>query len=616
MKRQFSVFLVILLAVGAASLAVDTQRSTFTAKDNRFLFNGKPFRIFSGEMHYPRIPAPYWQDRLQKARAMGLNTVCTYVFWNAHEPRPGEFRFDGNLDIAKFIRMAQAEGLLVILRPGPYVCSEWDFGGLPAWLLKDPEIKVRCMYPPYLEAAKRYLLRLGRELQDLQIGRGGPIIALQVENEYGSYGNDRKYTKWLAETLREAGFEVLFTTSDGGADFLLESGALENALPVVNFGGEPQKEFSELDKFRKNIPHMCGEYWCGWFTQWGHKEWGHSDIDAQAKEVGWMLENDKSFNFYMFHGGTNFGFYAGANHYDGKYWPDITSYDYGAPLSEDGKPTRAYFNYRKLLGRYLEKGQKLPRLPAPIPGIEIPVIATNRVAPLFSNLGSAVHSIQPQSMECYGQDFGYILYRTRLVGPKQGKLVITELRDYAQVYLNGNYIGKIDRRNNENSIEIPESNEKNRVLDILVEALGRINFGFKLQDRKGITENVTLRGITLMDWEVYSLPMDAGFIQKLQFSDGTKIAGPGFFKGTFRLDFKKPGDCFLDMRQWKKGVVWINGINLGRYWPAEGPQYDVYVPGCWLKKGENEILIFDLAQQEASALKAVKARAPVGMEPL
>ncbi len=605
MKRFFFILLVGLILFQSIGFTTPSAHS-FTFKGNQFLLDNKPFRIFSGEMHYCRIPQLYWKDRFKRAKAMGLNTICTYVFWNIHEPRPGDFRFNGNLDVAQFIKQAQEEGLWVILRPGPYVCSEWDFGGLPSWLLKDPLMKVRCMYPPYLDAARKYLLRLGQELKDLQCNRGGPIISIQVENEYGSYGNDKQYMQWVENTLREAGFDIQFTTSDGAADFLLQSGALPNALPVVNFGSGAPNDFAELDKFRKDIPHMCGEYWCGWFTQWGHKEFGHSDIEAQKKEVQWMLEHDKSFNFYMVHGGTNFAFYAGANFYDQKYYADITSYDYGSPITEDGNYTQAYYNYRELLSKYLPKGKKLPPIPPQLPSIEIPSITLNQCAPLFQNIGIPIKSVQPRPMEYYDQDYGYILYRTRLVGPKNGKIVLQDVHDYAQIYLDGKYIGKIDRRNNENSIELPETQSKEPLLDILVEAMGRINFGSKLLDPKGITQCVTLRGVTLMNWEVFTLPMNDSFMQKIIYSQGTKIEGPGFFKGSFQL--KETGDTFLDLRAWKKGVVWINGINLGRYWVTEGPQYDLYVPGCWLKKGMNEIIIFDIQQKEAAGLNARTTR--------
>jgi beta-galactosidase GanA len=572
----------------------------FAVKDGQFQLNGKPFRIFSGELHYTRIPQAYWRDRMIKAKAMGLNTICTYVFWNVHEPVPGKFSFAGNLDIRMFIRTAQEEGLYVLLRPGPYVCSEWDFGGLPAWLLKDPELKIRCLYPQYWEPAKKFLLWLGRELQELTIDKGGPIIGVQVENEYGSYGNDKEYLRSIRNTLREAGFDCLLYTSDGSNRQMLEAGTLEDALPTVNFSSDPEGQFRNLENFRKNIPHMNGEFWSGWFTQWGHEKWGGQDLNKQKEDVRWMLENDKSINFYMFHGGTNFGFTSGANWYDGKYWADVTSYDYGAPLTEDGRPTEAYFIFRDLLIQHQPPGTQLPNLPPPIKRITIPGIQFTDRASLFENLPRGKKSVQPRPMEAYGQNFGFILYRTTIT-EAGGKLRITQLNDYAQIYLDGNRIGSMDRRFGQDTITIPHGGPEKRVLDILVENLGRINFSAHMIDRKGITERVTLDWITLMDWEVYNLPMEASDAQRLKFSNRQIPEGPTFFRGTFRLD--EVGDTFLDMRQWRKGIVWVNGHNLGRYWRAAGPQYDLYLPGAWLKSGKNEIVVCDLELSEPAPLK-------------
>ena len=577
----------------------------FLVKDGTFNLNGEPFRIFSGEMHYPRIPQSYWRDRMIKAKAMGLNTICTYVFWNVHEPVPGEFTFEVNLDIRKFIQTAQEVGLYVLLRPGPYVCSEWDFGGLPAWLLKDPELKIRCLYPSYWEPAKRYLLRLGQELQGLTIDKGGPIIAVQVENEYGSYGNDKEYLGLIRNTLREAGFDCLLYTSDGSSRKMLEAGTLEEVLPTVNFSSDPEGQFRNLDTFRKNIPHMNGEFWSGWFTQWGNETWGGQDLNKQKADVHWMLENGKSLNFYMFHGGTNFGFTSGANWYNGRYWADVTSYDYGAPLTEDGRPTEAFFIFRDLLKEYQSPGTLLPELPIPIRTIAIPHIQLTKQASLFENLPGEIESIQPKPMEAYGQNFGFILYRT-MITALGGKLRITDVNDYAQIYVDGKLIGSMDRRFGQDTLTIPKGDSEQRVLDVLVENLGRINFSDHMIDRKGITERVTLDWITLMHWKVYTLPMEKADLKKLSFSGNQIPGGPIFFRGTFQLD--EVGDTFLDMRHWKKGVVWVNGHNLGRYWRAAGPQYDLYLPGAWLKAGENEIMVFDLELTHPAPLKGDQDR--------
>jgi beta-galactosidase len=580
--------------------SAQAQKETVAVGADAFLLNGKPFRILSGELHYPRIPREYWKDRLLKARAMGLNTICTYLFWNAHETEPAKFSFAGNLDVAAFIRIAQEVGLRVIIRPGPYVCSEWDFGGLPAWLLKDPDIRIRCLDAKYMAAVRRYVDRVGRELQGLQITRGGPIILLQVENEYGSYGNDKKYMETLRDLYRNAGFEIPFYTSDGGSQHLLEAGSVAGAVPVVNFGGDPKGEFDALEKFCASIPEMCGEFWCGWFTHWGNEKWGGSTLAENMTDLEWILSTGKSVNLYMFHGGTNFGWSAGAN-WDGGYKADITSYDYDAPLDEAGRPTKKYSAFRSLLAKYQPEGTTLPDLPVSTRFMSIDSISVGPVAPLFRNLPSTVRSVGVRSMESYGQNHGFILYRTALRGPKSGKLTIEELRDVGYVYLDGKFIGRLERRLNQNSIDLPPSTSREPMLEILVEAMGRINFGSRLIDRKGITEWVTLQGVTLMQWQVFPLPFSEEFFRKLKFEKSATVAGPRIFRGRFEL--LVTGDTFLDMSQWKKGVVWVNGHHLGRYWNV-GPQQRLYLPAPWLKKGENEVVIFDPEMAFPAPLKS------------
>lgn len=593
----------ILLLIITFLISLSTIRAqTFSVSENQFLLNGKPFRIFSGEMHYNRIPKEYWKDRLTKLKAAGLNTVCTYVFWNEHEPTPGKFDFTGNLNIAEYIRIAQSLGLKVLLRPGPYVCSEWDLGGLPAWLLKQPDIKLRCMDQNYIKAVERYMMRLGEELKDLQITHGGPIIMVQVENEYGSYGNDREYMQEVKRIIRKAGFDVELFTSDGPAHYLLESGTLEDAVPVVNFGGNPKSAFEELEKFRKDIPHMCGEFWCGWFTHWRDEKWGSADWERQKKELQWMLENNKSFNLYMFHGGTNFGFYAGANFSD-KYEPDVTSYDYDSPLDEAGRPTQKYWDIREMLSKYQSDGTVLPEVSDDIKFIEIPEIKLEQSANLFYNLPVPIKSVQPKPMEMFNQNFGFILYRTKLIGPNSGTLKVTDLNDYGLVFVEGKFIGTIDRTKKENSIVLPKTETDNPILEILVEGMGRINFGQQLIDRKGITERVTLGGVTLMSWEVFPLPMENEYLSKLNYTNIDTVSLPKFYKGKFNLD--ETGDTFIDVSKWQKGVVWVNGHNLGRYWNV-GPQQRLYCPAQWLKKGENEIVVFELYGKQPERIAGFK----------
>jgi beta-galactosidase len=590
-----------LVVLAVCSLRAE-EPGQFAVEKNHFVLNGKPFQVLSGEMHYPRIPREYWHDRLLKARAMGLNTVCTYLFWNLHEPKPGEFVFDGNLDVAAFIREAQKVGLYVIIRPGPYVCSEWDFGGLPSWLLKEPDIKVRCMDPHYMAAVERYINRVADELRPLQISGGGPIIMCQVENEYGSYGNDKVYLRTLRDMLRKAGFTVQLFTSDGGTQSCLEAGTLEDVLPVVNFGDGPEGNFAALEKFRSGIPEMCGEFWVGWFTHWGTDKWGSSDAQRQKGELEWMLKTGKSVNLYMFHGGTNFGFTAGANYGQG-YEPDVTSYDYDSPLDESGNPSPKFTILRDILKKYQHAGATIPELPQPQPAIEIPAIRLTEQAPLFASLPDPLRAVQPKWMEAYDQAYGLILYRTKLIGPHSGKLVFADLHDYASVYLNGKLVGRVDRVLGEKSIEIPEGAGTNATLDILVEGMGRINFGPHLLDRKGITNRVTLSNVTLMNWEVFLLPLDTKYLSGVKYGAFDSTAAPAFSRGFF--DLAKVGDTYIDMKGWKKGFVWVNDHNLGRFWSI-GPQERLYIPGVWLVKGKNEIVVFDIDEPRAQTLKCVK----------
>jgi beta-galactosidase len=576
-------FLFVICAFGA--LGSPERSHSIRIEGNQFVLDGKPLQIISGEMHYARIPRAYWQDRLQKARAMGLNTISTYVFWNLHEPKPGTYDFSGQLDVAEFVREAQQEGLHVILRPGPYVCSEWDLGGLPAWLLEHPGMKLRSNQEDFLRPAARWIKRLGEELAPLQITRGGPIIAVQVENEYGSYGSDATYMSRIRDLIRDAGFDgVILYTADGASE--LRRGTLPELPAVVNLGtGEAELAFAALHTFRPGGPMMSGEYWDGWFDHWGE---AHNITDAkkQTDELDWVLSRGYSLNLYMFHGGTSFGFMAGANYADA-YQPDTTSYDYDAPLDEAGRPTPKFFAFRDVILRHLHNAV-LPPVPHPIPVIEIPAFRLTESASLWNNLGQPIRSATPKTMEDVGQAYGYILYRAQVHGQTSGSLAIHEVRDYATIFVNGNRVGTLDRRLHQNSIalHIPSGTS---TLDILVENLGRVNFGPHMDgERKGITQSVALDGRELKGWEIYPLPMDD--LASLKFSR-TGSRTPGFYRGTFNL--QQTGDTFLDVSKLGMGVVWINGHNLGRFWNI-GPQQTFYVPGVWLKKGTNEVIVFDL----------------------
>ena len=577
------------LAGLALAVGLGAQQRSFRLGDRDFLLNGRPFRIMAGEMHYQRIPREYWADRLLKLKAAGLNTVGTYVFWNALETEPGQWDLTGGNDLGAFVRTAQRLGLWVIIRPGPYACAEWDFGGLPAWLLRTPDIKVRCSDPRYLAACESYILKLGEVLRDLQAHRGGPVLMVQVENEYGSYGNDREYLQALKGFWDKAGIEVPLYTADGATPYMLEAGSIPGAAIGLD-PGTSEKDFGQAARLERGVPVFCSELYPGWLTHWG-EPWARVKPEEFLPDLRWLLDNGKSFSLYMFHGGTNFGFTAGANFSD-VYQPDVTSYDYDAPLDEAGRPTPKYFAIRDLLARYQPAGTVLPDLPEPLPAITVPAITFDETASVFDNLPAPIHSPQPGPMESYGQSAGLILYRTKLLGHRGGRLVVTDLHDYATAFADGRYIGTIDRTKGElTAIDIPKAEPANETLDILVEGMGRINYGPRLIDRKGITNRVTLNNMTLMSWEVFPLPLDEDYLALLKFS-GRPAERPGnFFRG--RFDLTKIGDTYLDMSGWAKGIVWVNGHNLGRYWKI-GPQKRLFCPAPFLKPGTNEIVVFDL----------------------
>jgi beta-galactosidase len=588
------------------ALAQAPRTLPVTIEGDHFVRDGKPYQIISGAIHYPRVPREYWRDRLRKARAMGLNTVETYVFWNLHEPQPGKFDFNGQLDVAAFIRTAQEEGLNVILRPGPYVCAEWEAGGFPAWLFADPALQVRTGDPKYLAAADQYLMRVGKELAGLQVSRGGPIIAVQVENEYGSFGHDKDYMEHIHQSLIKAGLgESLFYTSDGADQ--LPNDALPGVLAVINFGpGEAQRDFAKLAKLRPGQPRMTGEYWDGWFDSWGNKQHAHTNAEAQAKEVDWILSQGNSINLYMFHGGTTFGFMNGAN-YDagprGHYYPQTTSYDYDAALDEAGRPTKKFYLLRDVIQKHT--GITPPPLPPELPLAEVPAFPMGESSSLWDNLPAPVDADTPKPMEAIGQAYGYILYRTQITGPLKGELSLGEVRDFATVYVDQKLAGTADRRLKQTSVAL-DAPAGSHMLDVLVENTGRINFGARLPDgRAGIVDPVSLNGKALTGWKIYSLPMKSPeSVKHWKKSDAAGTGrGPWFHRGTFTLD--KPIDTYLDTSSLTKGFVWVNGHNLGRTWDI-GPQKSLFVPAPWLRAGRNEVVVFDHAEQPAISMRGMK----------
>jgi len=574
-----------LCGIGTLPAQPSANVHSLRASGNHFELDGKPFQIISGAIHYERVPRAYWRDRLRKARAMGLNTVETYVFWNMHEPAPDQYDFSGQNDVAEFIREAQREGLFVILRPGPYVCAEWDFGGYPAWLLREPGMVVRSSNPQFMADASRWLHRLGKELAPLQSELGGPIIAVQVENEYGSFGSDHAYMEQMHHLLLDSGFnKAMLYTADGAAE--VPNGSLPELPVAINFGtGDAKGEFAELEKVRPNGPRMCGEYWAGWFDHWGGK---HETRDgaAEAAELKWMLERGYSVNLYMFHGGTSFGWMNGANS-DGKnYEPDTTSYDYDAPVSESGELGPKFFLFRDVIREVT--GRTPPAPPKLLPVHALAPIVLTRASSLWDSLPKPIASDKILSMEDVGQSYGYILYRTTLSHAQSGELRFDALHSYAQVYLDGALAGTVDRRLNQTTLPIHTSHDNTR-LDILVENTGRVNFGHQFpNERAGITHRVLFGDQELHGWSIYPLPMLHSGQMLLKVAPCT---GACFYQANFTVN--DPADSFIDVSSLGKGELWINGEPLGRFWKI-GPQHTLYLPAPWLKKGQNEIVVFDL----------------------
>lgn len=578
----------------------------FEIKDKKFLMDGKPINIYSGAMHYFRTLPEYWEDRLTKLKLAGFNTVETYVCWNLHEPKPGEFCFEGMLDIERFVKTAEKVGLYCIVRPGPYICAEWDFGGLPAWLLKDKNMQIRCNYPDYTACVERFYRELLSRLAPLQMTKGGNIIAMQVENEYGSYGNDKEYLAFIEKLMRDCGIDCELFTSDSNWKNMLSGGSLPHIYKVLNFGSKAKTAFNCLKDFPNDGPNMCGEFWCGWFDHWRDKHHTRNAADI-AKEVKDFLDIDANFNFYMFHGGTNFGFTAGANFTPGcPYEPTVTSYDYCALLNEWGDYTPAYHEVRKLLCE--KQGIEMGELP-PSPELQsIGKVKLTEGASLFENLdniGEKHRSAVPEGMEYYGQNFGMIYYETVLSGKyDMSPVSIKDVHDFGYVYFDGKQKAFIDRTKytvpNKFSLKnlilkkSPEDNsvmmkalDGDRKIGVLVDTMGRVNYGARMLDRKGISD-IYIGNQRQMGFDVWTLPLDN--LENLKYADTYDKNEPVFLKGTFKTDSK--ADCFVHLDGFEKGYVFVNGFNLGRFW-AVGPQKSLYLPGALLKE-ENEIIVLSL----------------------
>ncbi len=594
------------LLVAIISWAISTpliSQNTFEVGDGAFLLNGKPFIVKAAEVHYPRIPRPYWEHRIQMCKALGMNTICIYIFWNIHEQQEGVFNFEDNNDVAEFCRIAQKNGMYVIVRPGPYVCAEWEMGGLPWWLLKKKDIRLREEDPYFMERVKIFEQKVGEQLAPLTIQNGGPIIMVQVENEYGSYGENKSYVSKIRDIVKASGFDkVALFQCDWSSNF--EKNGLNDLIWTMNFGtgANIDDQFRRLKQLRPNSPLMCSEFWSGWFDKWGGKHETRPSKDM-VQGIKDMLDRNISFSLYMTHGGTSFGHWAGAN--SPGFSPDVTSYDYDAPINEYGHPTEKFYELQRLLQNY--SSEKLPKVPKSYPLITIPQIKFTQYAPLFDNLTTPIKTEKIKTMEEFDQGWGSIIYSTTLPELKgQSKLRINEGHDYLQIFIDNKYIGSLDRRMGEKEIVLPSCSKGSKLM-VVVEAMGRINFGRAIKDFKGIVGDVNLTinldgndfSSNLKNWETYLIPdiyenyKNKNYISlnqtNVRDNFGQRI--PGFYKASFEL--KKTGDTFLDMESFGKGLVYVNGRGLGRFWEI-GPQQTVFVPGCWLNKGKNEIIVFDI----------------------
>ena len=589
------------LLLWSPSCQTDKQQHTFAIGSEDFLLDSVAFQIRCGEMHFARVPQEYWRQRLQMAKSMGMNTICAYLFWNFHERTPGEFIWEGQADVAQFCKMAQEEGLWVILRPGPYACAEWEMGGLPWWLLKYDDIALRSQDPRFIDASRKYLKEVGKQLAPLQITQGGPILMVQVENEYGFYGDDAEYMGIMRQAVLDAGFDVpLFSCNPV---YTLKRGYRDDLFPVANFGADPKGGFEKLREVLPEGPLMCGEFYSGWFDTWGMPH-TFGNTDAYLRDLEYMLKEGASFSIYMAHGGTSFGFWGGA---DRPFKPDCSSYDYGAPISEAGHTTDKFYETRDLISKYLMPNEApLPQTPDAAPMTTFPKVSLSQYAPLFENLPTATVSQTPKNMEFYNQSRGSILYSTTLPAGPACQLTVGAANDFAWVYVDGKEVGKMDRRKRNFSVEIPARDQAVKV-EIFVHAMGRINFGKEVHDRKGLNSPVQFiannEKISVGKWQVYNIDYNDQWLSELNYKTSSEANHkPGIWSGSFEIE--KIGDTYLDVSSWGFGVVWVNGHCLGRYWNI-GPTQTMYIPAPWLKKGENNIQILDIVGPESMTIQGL-----------
>ena len=604
----------LLLALASPSVAQSHKAGSFVAAENTFELNGKPFVVKAAELHYPRIPRPYWEHRIKMCKALGMNTICLYVFWNIHEQQEGVYDFSDNNDVAEFCRLCQKNGMYVIVRPGPYVCAEWEMGGLPWWLLKKKDIRLREDDPYFLERVKRFEQKVGEQLADLTIQKGGPIIMVQVENEYGSYGENKTYVSAIRDIVRGSGFsDVALFQCDWSSNFT--KNGLDDLIWTMNFGtgADVEREFRPLSGLRPSSPQMCSEFWSGWFDKWGARH-ETRPADDMVAGIDTMLNRGVSFSLYMTHGGTSFGHWAGAN--SPGFQPDVTSYDYDAPINEQGQATPKFFTLRETMLKY-NGGKSLPSIPkSPMPFISIPEFEFSDYRQLGAGVDSVANSVSPLTFEDMDMGWGSMIYETHVSGVSGEATLTADVHDFAIVYVDGKYAGKIDRTRNEKSLSLSSLHDGSR-LTMVVEGMGRINFGRAIKDFKGIIGDVSVSAsandcdvvITPRQWTCLSLP-DSPEQAKAAFSQVARTSlrlttRAGYYRATFNL--KKVGDTFLSMEAFGKGQVYVNGHALGRFWSI-GPQQTLFLPGCWLRKGKNEVIVLDVVGPKGLSLPTAFAQ--------
>jgi len=559
----------------------------FTIGSDDFLLDGEPFRVLSGALHYFRVHPDQWRDRIVKARQMGLNTIETYIAWNEHSPHEGDWFTDGGLDFARFLRIVHEEGMFAIVRPGPYICAEWDNGGLPAWLFRDESVGIRRSEPRYLAAVTTYLQQVYDVIAPLQVTEGGPIILVQIENEYGAYSDDKDYLRTLIDVTKKAGITVPLTSIDQPTDEMLGNGSVPELHKTASFGSRATERLATLRRHQGTGPLMCAEFWDGWFDFWG----SHHHVTSTEQTVADLddlLAAGASVNIYMFHGGTNFGFTNGAND-KGTYQPTITSYDYDAPLDEAGNPTELYFAFRDVIAKYAKVPDAAAEASPPAPEFEVPFDAERSLFEAAEWLGTWTAPGALRTLDDIGHYRGFALYRTTLSGTGAGVLSFAEVRDRAAVFLDGAPVGTLLRDHHESSIALPAARGE---LVVLVEDQGRVNYGPRLGEHKGLLGPALLDGAEIDGWQL--LPLEFGSLETLFDAERMPrppVAGPAFLSARFDVD--EPVDLFLDTAGWGKGAAWINGFALGRYW-RRGPQRTLYIPAPAVRAGANELVVLEV----------------------